>query len=238
VRVLAKLPSLEALSKHPELGGIAPLFPPIDARPVGCAGVRDLTVAEYPIGNTEARIMLVTYTGCCETKCRKNPETREWQCGRQVFPLSCRKDVLVESQEGRYRALAASSFPRFDPGGGDPKTRVFYMDLTGDRAPEVVRWEELRQYQHTEWLIQAYQGEGRTVRRIADIRFHHTGPWRPDLNFPDRNQNQVREIELAVQEFDDMRRRVVVRRRIYQWDRGIKKYVLARTLVYNPPGLK
>lgn len=235
VERLARFAGFDGLRADRTFGPIAHLFPPLDQPGSPCRATRDITIDRYPVGEGPSRALLVRYEGCCSTKCRRNPESGEWQCGKRLFYLACDKDILVEARGNRYAALAASSFPHFDPGGGKPVTRVFYMDLTGQGGPEVVRWEELRQYQHTEWLIQAFRASASGLRRVADIRFHHSGPWQPDLNFPDRNKNGTREIELAVQEFDPARRRVVVRRRVYKFDRLLGKYVIADTVTLRPP---
>jgi hypothetical protein len=237
-RLIAKFRWLDDLQAHGQLGHFLPLFPPIDNRRVFCPKTEEITVTEYPLGVGPSNVYLLRYQGCCETRCRRDAETREWKCGKKVFYIPCAKDLLVEVQDRRLAALAATSFQRYDPGGGRPISRVFLMDLDGDGIQEVVRWEELRQYQHTEWLIQAFKGTPQGLRRIADIRFHHTGPWQPNLGFPDRNRDKTREIEIAVQEFDDLQRRVVVRKRIYEYDRLLSKYVVSGTFTSPPPGLE
>lgn len=237
VRLLARFASLVELRAHRELSPLEPLFPEIDRRPSGCGGPREVSVTEYTLRHGPSRVLLTRYRGCCETRCRRSPERREWQCGKELSPLRCAKDILVEERAGRFAPLAASSFPVFDPGGGEPKTRVFHLDLDGDQSPEVVRWEELRQYYHTEWLVTAFSATRAGLRRVVDIRFHHTGPWRPDLNFSDRDHRGIRDIEIAQQEYDHLRRQVVVRRRVYRYDKLLGRYALADTRVTSPPGL-
>jgi hypothetical protein len=237
-RQIAKFRWLDDLQAHANLGQLVVLFPPIDNRRLFCPKTQEITVTEYPLGVGPSNVYLLRYQGCCETRCQRDPETRDWKCGKKVFYLSCAKDLLVEVRDRRFAALAATSFQRYDPGGGRPISRVFLMDLNGDGIQDVVRWEELRQYQHTEWLVQAFSGTPQGLQRIADIRFHHTGPWQPNLSFPDRNRDKLREIEIAVQEFDDIQRRVVVRKRIYEYDPLLAKYVVSGTFTSLPPGLQ
>lgn len=235
-KVIAKFPTVARLAASPKYAGLVQLFPEIDRRTSACAPPRKLTITDFPIPGP-SRVLLVRYRGCCETRCRKSKETGEYQCGRKLYPIACAKDLLVEARAGRLASLVESTFTRFDPGGGYPKTRVFLLDLDGDKAPEVVRWEELAQFHHREWLVHAYQGTPEGLRRIADIRYYHVGQWQPDLSFADRDKNGAREIEIAVQEVDEIQRRVVVRRRIYKYDPLVGRFVIADTVVYVPPGL-
>jgi hypothetical protein len=227
--------ALRADKKWNVLEGAIPLA---DREHAACRPNGPITIAEFPEISAESRLFYVQYPGCCETRCRRTTKTREVLCGRALTRVACRKDALVEIRDGRQALLAASTFQQFDVTAGRPKTRIFRFDLDSDGTPEIVRWEELDQHQHVEWLVQAFRANpsGRIVR-VADIRFYHSGPWKPDLNFADRNKNGTREIEIAVQDVDVRSRKVVVRRHIYRYDRLLGRYTLAQTLVTSPPGM-
>lgn len=235
--VVAHFQSIDDLRKTPRWLGLDGVIPASDREGGVCTPTGRLTLAEFPMTRSGSKIYFLQYPGCCETRCRRDPKTRETQCGRESFPLPCRKDVLVEAREKRYAALAGSTFSSFDVTAGQPKTRIFRYDLDADGTPEIIRWEELSQHHHTEWLLQAFRGTPGGVRRVADIRFFHTGPWKPDLNFPAPNAGGLREIEIAVQDVDASRN-VVVKRHIYRYDRILQRYTMAKTEISTPPGLQ
>lgn len=235
--VVARFPDLGSLRSNAKWSRLEAVMPHNDKEPAACGAKGPVTVAEFPEVAPRSKLYFFQYPGCCETRCQRDAKTREIVCGRTAKPIACRKDVLVEARDERYAALTGSSFQTFDATAGRPTTRIFRFDLDADGTPEIVRWEELVQHQHVEWLLQAFRGERDGVRRVADIRFYHAGPWKPDLNFAPPGPRGSREIEIAVQDVDAVTKKLIVRKHVYRFDKLLGRYTQAKTIVSAPPGV-